>query len=185
MTVEEAYEILRDGSPLTPGKFYQSANHLSLGVGKLYDGIRYPLLNLEDFVFDTLEGLVLILTHECDVDQENIRPFNDHLLVCPIIQLDDFIAEYSDRVGEDKLPSFLSNVASRNVSRVMYFPPLPSCLEYGGLIYLNQICSSHVAAFTKEVVKSVGAVSVYGLMQFDKHLSNHLLRPKAELLADF
>jgi len=185
MTVDEAYAILRGHSPIDVGKFYQSTANLGLGAGLLYGGIRYPLFNLDDQLFDTVEGLVFVLTHECDVDPKNVRPFGDYLVFCPIIPIKNFLEEHEEYFGgDDKLKSFLSNIAARNVSRLMFIPPVKG-LEYGGLMYLNQICNTHTSAFVQEAAHVVGAVSGYGLRQLDQQLHNHLLRPKADLLADF
>lgn len=186
MTLDEAHEILRSNSSLNVGKFYQPGTQLSLGVGLVYRGVRYPLFNAVDQLFDTVEGLVLVLTHECDIDQDNNRPFNDYLVFCPIIPLADFLAEYTAHFSDEiKLKSFLSNVAARNVSRLMYIPPGLKGLEYGGLMYLNQISNSHISGFAQESSERLGSVAHYGLTQLDSHLFNHLWRPKADQLAAY
>lgn len=183
MTPDEAYKILTENSYTNTGKFYQSGSDLSLGSGKLYAGVRYPIYNPEDNLFDTLEGSVFILTHECDVSTENKRPFSDYLVFCPIIALEEFIADYKDHIqDESALKSFLSNLGSNNVSRVVF---IPACgeLRYGGLLYLNQISNTHKKVFESDAVRSFGATTAYGLSIIDISLTNHLLRPKSESLA--
>lgn len=152
-------KILRSNSSLNVGKFATRNTVIARGWSDL-PGVRYPLFNADDQLFDTVEGLVLVLTHECDIDQDNNRPFNDYLVFCPIIPLADFLAEYTAHFSDEiKLKSFLSNVAARNVSRLMYVPPGLKGLEYGGLMYLNQISNSHISGFAQESSKRLGSVS--------------------------
>ncbi len=184
MTLEEAYKIISAKSQLEFGKFYQAGSNLSLGVGKLFYDIRYPQYNLEDKAFDTYEGTVFILTHECDVAEENNRPFSDHLIFCPIIPLEALVAEYAETIGDDEaLKSFLSHLAVHNVSRVIYLPPCGDALPYGGVMYLNQITNTHRSAFPKDASNAFAATTGYGLRVIDMCLTNHLLRPKSETLA--
>jgi hypothetical protein len=183
MNVEEAHRVVVDALTLDPGRFYSAGADLHLGVGKLYARVRFPVFDITEAVYDTGEGSVLVLTHECDVDAANDRPFTDYLLVCPIIRFESFVEEYSARLGDERLRGFLVDLAKHNVSRVSYVPWGPESLPFGGLLYLNQISSTHVTAFAREEVTAIGATTAYGLIIIDKALTNHLLRPKVERLA--
>jgi hypothetical protein len=182
MTEAEAYKLLSASSPLEPGKFYGTTNDLGLGAGLIFDDIRCPIFDIEDRIFSTVELPVYVLTHECDVDPGNDRAFNDYLTVCPLIPLRDFLEEYASWFhGDDELRGFLSAIANRSVNRLMYVPPGPSRLEYGALLYLNNLASTHVSEF--ESVKPITSVSAFGLDAIDKTFANHFLRPKADRLS--
>lgn len=182
MTESEAHQILSTSSALNPGKFYGAADELGLGAGLFFADIRCPIFDPDDRIFSTVELPVYVLTHECDVDPDNDRAFNDYLTVCPLIPLREFLDEYSSwGHGDDELRSFLNAIANRSVNRLIYLPPGPSELEYGALLYLNNIASTHVCEF--ESIKPIATVSAYGLDVIDKSFSNHFLRPKADRLS--
>lgn len=167
--------------------FYGSARGLSLGVGLIYDNVVYPLFNKDELLFDTVRGLAYILTHECDVDQQNIRYFNDYIIICPIIKFEEFAQDFSESHSIDSLFGLIPDIAKNNVFRVQYFPPIPNhlvrgVLSYGGLLYLNQICCAHVSVFQGDEIHQVCALSSYGLQIMDYKVQNHLFRPKEEFL---
>ncbi len=182
MTEKDAHEILSKYSALEPGKFYGTAAGLSLGVGLIFESIRCPVFAVEERLFMTVENTVYVLTHECDVDPANTRTFNKFVTICPLIPLSDFLQEYEEQFHDgDRLKNFLTAIARREVSRVVYIPPGPNRLGYGALMYLNNLANTHVMEF--DGVSPLAAVSVYGLQTIDGALYNHLLRPKAERLS--
>lgn len=181
--IDQAYEQLRAHLTIDVGKFFFGGSSLSLGVGNIFDGIRYPLYDEERNIFFTVEGLVYVLTHECDIDQANDRLFNTDLLICPIIPFPDFVSEYQKVLDVDQLRNFITQLAARNVSRVVYLPTIPNHLPYGGLMYLNRITSTNLSAFKLPGVDHICAVTAHGLHLIDQALNNHLLRPKSERLA--
>lgn len=182
MTEQDAHQILSKNCLVDVGKFYGAAGSLSLGVGLLYSAVRMPTYDVDERIFLTMEKEAYVLTHECDVDQTNSRSFNDHVVVCPVIPIGDFITEYSENHGEQsRLEGFLAAVARREVNRVIYMPPGPQCLSHGGLLYLNDLASTHISSF--DGLTPFAALSVYGLREFDNALSNHLLRPKSQPLS--
>ena len=182
MSPEAAIKVLEQELVFDAGRYYSAGANLSLGAGKIYTGIRSPRFNRADQLFDTAETPALVLTHECDVDQANARPFNDSVLVCPIIKFEDFVAEYWATLGDDHLRSFLSELARRNISRVAFLPWGLQPLPMGGLVYLNQITSTHISAFSRVEAAAVGATTEYGLRQIDLMLTNHLLGPRRKRL---
>ena len=134
-----------------------------------------------------VSGLALVLTHECDIDQNNERFFNDLLLVFPIILLDDFCAECENDAGIGAWGGILPAIARDDVYRAMYLPPLPpswACpeMEGGGVIYLNHITACRVQWFTNLSQQRVCSLSERGLYRFDIKLRNHLFREKANEL---
>lgn len=185
MTIDlsKVAEIAEQNFPYIPGAFYGAAAGLSLGVGLIYDGVKYPLFDREEGLFDTAIGPSYILTHECDVDPANDRNFNDYILICPIMPFDNFALQFDDDHSEGALMRFLPPLFSDKVFRVFYFPPFPGAsMPYGGLIYLNQICSTHVSEFQTEAAQPICALSSYAQQILDRKIENHLLRPKAERL---
>lgn len=180
LDIKESYEWIEQHLQIDVGRFYGTAQGLSIGTGLLFDRIRYPVYNEEKNVFQTRKGLVYVLTHECDIDQNNIRPFNEDLLVCPIIKLEYFTKLFVEKYGGARLKEFLRNLALRNVSRLMYFPPLHEHLNYGGVIYFNFLGSTKVQAFALEEARKIGALSVFGLSEVDRMLQNHFFREKQQ-----
>jgi hypothetical protein len=167
--------------------FYGKACGLSLGVGLIYQDVTFPAFSDESGFYDTLSGLAYILTHECDVDESNNRHFNSEVLVIPIILFEEFTELYIEEYSEGALFAFLNNLSANEVSRVLYIPPIPQhlnkdILSYGGLLYLNNICSSPITCFAESGAKPICATSINGLRVIDYKLQNHLLRPKAQPL---
>ena len=183
MNVEEAIRYVLGGSTIDIGRFYSSGENIALGRGKLYDSIVYPIFDSETGVFVTVEGLGYVLTHECDVDENNNRLFNTDVLICPIIPLKDIVEELKQELTREQLVSFLSALGERKISRLVYLPTLGNQMEYGGVLYLNQITNAPVSCFEEKKTRSFGVVTGYGLTIVDHSIENHLLRPKADRLA--
>src|SRR3989442_579460 len=118
ISVEEAHRLLSQQLNIEPGKFYGNANHLSLGAGKLYSGIRFPVYDEGEALFSTAEGTIYILSHECDIAQENARAFNSHILICPVIDFRNFVQEYQQTASPTELQQFIASLAIRQISRV-------------------------------------------------------------------
>lgn len=182
MDVDQAYGHLSAKLLLDPGRFFAEGKHLSLGVGQIYSDILFPIFNDEEQIFETATGLVYVLTHECDVDQANPRPFNTHVLICPIIDFRSFVIEFQTVHSQEEFISFLARLGRREVSRLIYIPYLAPHLPYGGLLYLNRVTHTHVHAFSSKHAQRICTVTNYGLMEIDNALINHLLRPKVEAL---
>ena len=174
-------KVAVDKFPYQIGAFYGTADALALGVGLVVDGVKFPLFDEEEALFDTAEGLVYVLTHECDLD--NDRAFNDYVLVCPIVGFDVFAKGYAERVSEGALAGLIPDLAGDRIYRALYIPRISSeVLPFGGIIYLNHICSTPISSFKAEGAKSICAMSDYAQRIIDMKLTNHLLRPKADLL---
>jgi len=185
LDLQEALKIALDVSPLDQKKCYGAADGVPLGVGLFYKGIRFPIFNLDDNLYDTVQGYVYILTHECDIDQGNRRPFNEDILICPILPFEDFLEDVVNILSEESQKSFVDAVAKRSVNKLIYVPPLGDELANGGVLNLNRIGSSHVSCFDKRQnanAEVIGCLTDYGLRQMDNALENHLLRPKTSLL---
>ncbi len=184
MEIEEAYAHLRQHLSLDVGRFFSPGAQLSLGVGKIYSGIRLPVYDQDRNIFLTATGMVYVLTHECDVDQKNKRPYNTEVLICPIIPFEEFVVQYQEEFrSDDALKGMIANLADRNIYRLLYVPHYYPQMPRGGILYLNQITNTHISAFSQPEAESVCAATGYGLEVIDRYLQNHLLRPKAEMLA--
>lgn len=177
----EACALLAERLDYDAKRFYFAARDLPVGVGEIFSGLRFPLYEDTESVFYTVEGTVYILTHECDIANE--RPFSSYALICPVIELGNWVEEYQQHHSEDELRSLLAHIAQRNVFRVMYLPPLNPDLPFGGLMYFNQITHTHINGFRAPAAALLGSVTNYGLVKVDHMIENHLLRPKAVLLA--
>jgi hypothetical protein len=165
------------------GRFYGSTKDLGLGVGLIYDGILFPVFDEVEKLFDTAVGLVYVLSHECDVDRNNIRFFNDYVLMCPIIELGAFVEEYSEENSNEKVEQIITDLSSDKIYRAIYVPPISGeTLPLGGIIYFNQITNAHISSFSDLYAKPICALSSYAQRIIDYKLQNHLLRPKADIL---
>jgi len=185
MDVSEASQIVLNATGHDYGNFYGGAlsDQQPLGVGQIFDNVRFPILDIDELLYDTAEGLVYILTHECDISSDNKRPYNDFAVICPIIQLDACIGCLDKTLPSDVLISFLARLGKDEISRVAYFPSIPDFLPNGGIVYLNQISHTHVNAFNSANAKRVTSLTTNGLRIIDYKLTNHLLRPKATALS--
>lgn len=173
---------------LKPGAWYASAAHLSLGAGLIYPEIDYIVHDIGTDEYVVQSGPVLVLTHECDVDQANVRAFNDLVLVCPIIKLEDYAAVKLAQGQTEAARAIVRDAASDIVSRLLYLPRhlgpyVVEELRYGGFLYLNSITNIHVSLFDPGKCQPSCALSSYALQWVDAKLQNHLFRPKAEFLA--
>lgn len=178
MNVREAYDLIRGATSHNFGNFFHSTHvEEPLGVGQVYKNIRYPLYNDKEDIFETAEALIYVLSHECDVAQENERPYNEYVLVCPIIPLDSCLNYLMETKSESSMTDFCSKLGKDLVSRVVYVPPIYQELEFGGLLYFNQICYSSVSNF-EEKDNYVATTSEAALGVIDYNLLNHLFRPK-------
>ena len=174
-------QLAVDKFPYQIGAFYGTSSGMALGVGLVVSDVTFPLFDEEEGLYDTVKGLVYVLTHECDLDNE--RAFNDYLLVCPIVGFDEFAVRYAANVSEAALRALVPDLAGNRIYRALYVPRISSeVLPYGGVIYLNQICSTHVNSVKDKAAKPVCAFSSYAQQIIDFKLTNHLFRPKAEPL---
>lgn len=179
MEAAAAHVILSEYLDYDPGKFYSNAEDLPVGAGCIYSAVRLPLFDKDTALYYTSAESGYVLSHECDIDPANDRPFSDLVLICPILPLEEWIPVYLEDHAQADLVSLLAHIGQRNVSRVFYLPPLPAALQFGGLMYLNQITHAHVSALSLENAKRVATVTEYGLQKLDHMIQNHLLRPKA------
>lgn len=187
MQYPNALEVCLRHFESDPARFYGPAATLPLGAGVLLRDCVIALPHPAETRFETGVGLALVLTHECDIDQQNERVFNDLLLVCPVIQLDHFCAECEEEAGSGAWGGILPAIARDDVYRAMYLPPLPtqwSCpeMEGGGIIYLNHISTCRVQWLSKLEEHAICSLSARGLYRFDVKLQNHLFREKAAQL---
>ena len=179
MDAAAAHAILSEHLDYDPGKFYSDARDLPTGAGSIFSAVRLPFFDTATALYYTSAESGYVLSHECDIDPANNRPFSNLVLVCPIIPLEEWISTYLEDHTEADLASLLAHIGRRNVSRVFYLPALPPILRFGGLMYLNQITHTHVSAMSFENATCVASVTEYGLQKLDHMIQNHLLRPKA------
>lgn len=183
MDVAQAHSIVSAAARDDAGTFYGPPAGLALGAGLILSNVEFPSYQPDEDRFVVWAGPVLVLSHECDLDQDNQRLLNDLALVCPVRRLEALVemateAGYSDAY----LGKFLGNLASRKVSRAIYFPPLPSSLPYGGFIYLNQFTHTSVRRLSANDAERVAALSAYAMQSVDYVLLEHLFRNKADRL---
>ncbi len=183
-TLDETINSAISAFKYDSGKFYGDPSNLDLGVGLIYDYIRYALYDTSSEAFDTVEGLVYILTHECDVSNE--RAFNDHVLICPIIDFKIFATSYVLTFSAERFAQLAADLVQDLIFRAVYIPPISqNILPHGGILYLNQITNTHLSVFNLTGAQKVSALSGYAQRIIDTKLQNHLLRPKDQKLPPF
>jgi hypothetical protein len=112
-------KVAVDKFPYQIGAFYGTSAGLAVGVGLVVDGITFPLF---EELFDTAKGLVYVLTHECDLDNE--RAFNDYVLMCPVVGFDQFARDYAEKISEVALQGLVPDLAADRIYRALYVPPI-------------------------------------------------------------
>jgi hypothetical protein len=170
------------------GAWYGSAAKLAPGVGVIFNGVPYPIFNPETGRYQVHSGLVLILTHECDIDQDNIRAMNRSLLIAPLIKMSAFAANFSATAElQEAARALAREIPANRVHRLMYLPPPSELLHVndfplGAFIYFNGITNADVSHLTTTGARAVCALSESGLYAIDTRLKNHLFRSKSEQL---
>lgn len=183
LSIEEAEQFVFSRTMEITGRFYGAAgSDLALGAGLIYAGVRYPLYNPERNVFRTVAGIVLVLTHECDIEPSNDRTLNSDVLIVPLVPLREFVEKLIAAKSDDDARAYLGDLTSHRISQMMYLPPLHNHLPQGAVMYLNRITFTHLDAFGAQEVICVAALSGLGMTQIDFRLENHLRRPKADRL---
>lgn len=183
MDVAQAHTIVAAAARDDAGTFYGPSAALALGAGLILSNVEFPAYQPDEDRFIVWAGPVLVLSHECDLDQDNQRLLNDLALICPVRRLEALV-EMAEAAGysDNALTTFLGNLASRRVSRAMYFPPLPDVLPYGGFIYLNQFTHTSVKRLSANDAERIAALSVYAMQSVDYVVLEHLFRDKADQL---
>jgi hypothetical protein len=179
MKLTDACELVLGVVTYQVGAFYGAEENMPVGAGLFVSNLRLPLFDATTYLFKTVRGDAYVVTHECDIAEENDRICKEWLLVCPVIHFDEFVAEYQ---SHQNLGAFLGELAKRNIPRLLYIPPLGAPLPYGGVLHLNRITSTHVSAFAETGVARIGAVSATGLREVDSALQNLLFREKSHRL---
>jgi hypothetical protein len=160
------------------GAFYSGASERPLGTGIILDDCRIPFWDDASLKFRTGRGLACVITHECDIDPENERFFNDTVLVIPII---DFKIWYQDikAVERSSAENIATSLVKDEVYRALYLPTIPDTkFDYGGILYLNQITNVSVADIRSRS-RVVCSLTTFSHALLDRKLQNHLFRPKA------
>lgn len=186
---EEVAELAKNNNASrTSGAWYGAAAGLAPGAGLIFGGIPHPLFNPTEGRYQVTSGPVLILTHECDIDQENERAMNTGFLVVPLILIGAFADTLAAEGRQDVARDLARNIAANKVHRLMYLPPPNELLRVpdiplGAFIYFNSITHADARHLTIDGARPICALSEMGLEVLDTRLKNHLFRPKAEQLA--
>lgn len=183
MKLDEAQKFVLETLDYEATRFYNSVvESLPLGFGLVFDRVRYPVYQPEKRLFATDRGPVYVITHECDIARENPKPFNESVLICPIIRLENFVELYLAEYSSDQLRRFLGNMATRKTYRLFYFPPYNHRLPYGGVLNLNELAHTNIDELDHEDSERICSLSAYGIGVFDKLFQNHLFRESEKRL---
>lgn len=166
------------------GAFYGGGSGIGVGAGLICDDVRVPLYNPSTREFLTGAGPVLVLTHECDVDPANNKSmFNNRVLVAPILPFNIFCEEWLNRSDKNSLHQATKGLAADSISRAFLLPPAGTgTLEFGGIIYLNNLCGTGIGEFGVDDCELRLALSTFAMSLIDRKLGHHLFREKADQL---
>jgi hypothetical protein len=182
MEARAAFDIATANLSPGAGRFYGAINDAAVGAGMILNNVEYPAYIADKGRFGVLRGLVLVLTHECDLEPDNARVMNDSAIICPVIPLEAFVDALAPILDDRAAGQFLSHVTARNVNRLVYIPIIPGVLPFGGYLYLNLLSHTHLSKLTGQDVAPVCMTSPDGLREIDLALERHLRRPKADRL---
>lgn len=181
MELARARKIITSTALDDEGSFYGPSENLALGAGLILDGVEFPFFDIDADRFRVRAGLVLVLSHECDLDPENDRFLNDMAVVCPIIPLQALVEDAAaSGLTDNELGAFLGNVGRRRVARSVYCPPLPPQLEHGGIVNFNLIASTAVTKLHSG--QRIRSLTAFGHRSIWAALEEHLTRAKSETL---
>jgi hypothetical protein len=178
LTVRDAYEIAAAYPAPGRDRFYGALAGAALGAGVILQDVEYPLFVIEDGSWGRFTSLAMVLTHECDLDQENERVLNDVALVCPIIDLESFTLRINAVLDCATASRFIANVSARYINRLLYLPAIPDHLPLGGYLYLNLLTNTHLSKLTSAA--PICMLSPDGFRELDFAVERHFLRPKAD-----
>lgn len=180
MDASDAHKIASAKAPVSHSRFFGTFASAAIGAGAIIHNVEYPAYLSEEGRFGVVRGLILVLTHECDLDQRNERLFNDTALICPIIPMENFVQSCGVVLNDESLETLIANVVARHVNRLIYFPVVPEVLPLGGFVYLNLISNTHLSKLTEGDSETICMLGDVGLREFDYALERHLRRPKAD-----
>jgi hypothetical protein len=163
-------------------EIYGPASQLPPGAGLIYSKIRLPIYIHEKNGYASGDALGIILTHECDIERSNTRPFTDHAIIAPIVPLAKLWPSLNAHMDNPNARAFLLNIANGNTNRLLYLPPVgyreTEPLGYGGIIDFNKITSSYVTPLFQQAPLQV--LTQFGMRVLDTALQNHLFREKSD-----
>lgn len=163
-------------------QFYGAATLMGLGSGIVVTNVAQPIYLPDRDAYGTGRGAALILTHECDIDPENIRPFSDKAIVAPLIKLDKYLENFSADYSTENARSFAAHVAKGHTTRLHFLPRFGdsrSPLHFGAFIDFNYITSCGIQSLANSPI--LCSLSGYAISVLDRALQNHLFRPKADV----
>lgn len=162
-------------------QFYGAAHGMALGTGIIVTNVAIPVFLPDVDAYGTGRGAALILTHECDIDPENIRPFNDKALIAPIIRFDKYLETAAHDYSSQEINAFATNVARGNTTRLCFIPRFgddKSPLHFGAFIDFNYVTSSGLQSLVKSPI--LCSLTGYAIGVIDRALQNHLFRAKVD-----
>jgi hypothetical protein len=183
LTLTEAEALVFCHTNRESGRYYGPIDaNLGIGVGLFYSNVRIPVYTAERGIFVTATGTVLVLTHECDIEQGNLKVFNNDVLVAPLAPFETVFDKLKAERSDIEIRAYLGDFAAGRITQLMYLPHWPDLFPNGAVLYLNRIIHTHLAEFKRDGVARIGALTGYGLQQLHSRLSTHFLREKQDRL---
>jgi hypothetical protein len=99
--------------------FYSPINHPYFLQGDLVKEIRYPYFIKDTKSFERTFTDALILSNTCDLDLSNLRKVNKQVVLAPLLDMDEYLAETSSFKDFEKI---VVGIKSQTVSNILYLP---------------------------------------------------------------
>lgn len=157
-------------------RYFNTLSENRIKTGSVVKDVIIPFFDTKEDRYRKLLTTVLVFSHECDFDTTNERTFNDKLLVCPLISIEELVATFNEVMSDDEILNLISSIVNRKVFRVMYLPCF-DVFEFGALIYFNDISNTSTNQLATSAAIALTQSTEFGQVCIDRMLQNHLFRP--------
>jgi hypothetical protein len=129
----------------------------------------------------------IVLSNSCDINPENLRPFNSHIIYSPIWKLSaytEFLKESG--INQQKLINHLSDIKSQTVTQILYLPQNDDGPDEDCIVFLDRICHCDMAHIERETVRGRRLFSFgnFGFYLFLLKISIHFTRIREKIDRD-
>jgi hypothetical protein len=156
---------------------------------QVFQGDALKSMPFITFPFDTtpVECKVLVLSNSCDINPENSRPFDSHLMYAPISRLAAYIERLqASDLNEQKLINHISDIKSQSVTQILYLPQHENGPDQDCIVFLDRICHCDNSFVNLESLKErrLFSFSNYGFYLLLLKLSIHFTRIREKIDRD-
>jgi hypothetical protein len=129
----------------------------------------------------------IVLSNSCDINPENPRPFNSHLIYSPIWRLSAYIELLTKKgINEEKLINHIIDIKSQVVTQILYLPQHHDGPNEDCIVFLDRICHCDCAYIDHENIRDRRLFSFgnFGFYLFLLKISIHFTRIREKIDRD-